>query len=104
MSNDNKNMNMNDRGNSGKNDAQRGNEGTQKAAQQSQDASRHQQDAGHHQIHKSPQQGASDNKSAQQSQGVSHKDSGDTKRSGSGNVAHDQKHANEAGQKSGASK
>ncbi|MHB8477049.1 MAG: hypothetical protein ACYDBZ_12280 [Steroidobacteraceae bacterium] len=99
MSSASKNSNMNDRGSSEKNDTQRGNEGAQ-----SQDASRHQQDAAHHQPHKSPKQGATDNKSGQQSQGASRKDTTDGKGSDSGKVSHDQKPVSEAGQKSGASK
>jgi hypothetical protein len=48
MSNESKNANMNERGGTGKNDANRPNDTTQKSGQQSQDASRHQQDAAHH--------------------------------------------------------
>jgi general stress protein YciG len=104
MSNDNRNADMNDRGSSIKNDPNQRSVAAQKTGQQSQDASRHQQDATHHPIDKSPQQGGADKKSGQQLQGGSQKDNCDMKQSGSGNITHDQKHASEAGQKSGAFK
>ena len=103
MSNDNKSANMSDRGGSGKNESTLGNDTAQKTGQRSQDAARHQQDASHHKNVKSPQQVGADDKSGQQSQGGSQKDSVGTKQSGSGHVA-DQKQSSDQGHEGGHSK
>jgi hypothetical protein len=55
-------------------DTNRGDNTEQRTGQQSQDAQRHQQDAAHHKVHKSPQPGATDTRSGQQSQGRPQKD------------------------------